>query len=180
MDFSILTEKVANFAPHLGALLGGPAGAGIGALIANKFGTENTPEAIYKAIEADPDAGLKLRQIEADNFKVRGDTLQAMLLAESKSKHTTRPKIAYQAFQVVSAISLLIVFGWVFAVITDNETMVNMIVEGWPFVAAIIFPFIGWLNNYFGVLRKEDKDRLDAATGNIPTGLISTLVKKFK
>ena len=58
-------------APILGGALGGPAGAAVGAMIANQFGIDTpTPDNIMAAIKADPDAALKLREIELRNRSV--------------------------------------------------------------------------------------------------------------
>lgn len=52
-------------APILGGALGGPAGAAVGAMIANQFGIDTpTPDNIMSAIKADPEAALKLREVE--------------------------------------------------------------------------------------------------------------------
>lgn len=52
-------------APILGGALGGPAGAAVGAMIANQFGVDDpTPGNIIAAIKADPDAAMKLREVE--------------------------------------------------------------------------------------------------------------------
>lgn len=67
MKWDEVGKKVADFAPLLGTVLGGPSGAAVGALIAKQFGTENKPDAIAKAIEADPNAALKLREVESNN-----------------------------------------------------------------------------------------------------------------
>lgn len=52
-------------APILGGALGGPAGAAVGAMIANQFGIDTpTPDNIMAAIKSDPEAALKLREVE--------------------------------------------------------------------------------------------------------------------
>ena len=52
-------------APILGGALGGPAGAAVGAMIANQFGIDTpTPDNIMAAIKEDPEAALKLREVE--------------------------------------------------------------------------------------------------------------------
>ena len=67
MDLSDLGAFVADAAPLLGKLLPIP-GAGIaGELIAAKFGTKNEPAAIAEAIKADPNAAMKLAEIESNN-----------------------------------------------------------------------------------------------------------------
>ncbi|MGL4754814.1 MAG: hypothetical protein ACRCXB_20785 [Aeromonadaceae bacterium] len=52
-------------APILGGALGGPVGATVGAWVANQFGVNDpTPANIMAAIKADPDAAMKLREVE--------------------------------------------------------------------------------------------------------------------
>jgi len=111
-----------------------------------------------------------------------GETLRTMLVQDAVNPQSTRPKIAYQGFQVVAAISLIIVATWAYAVITENADMVEKIQTGWPFVAAIVLPFVGWINSYFGKLVVEQRQKLDAATGRTAphgiAGLLSGLVGK--
>lgn len=64
-----VARAVADHAPLLGSALLGPAGATAGSLIASVFGTGNDPDQIAAAIAQDPQAGIKLRQIEADHRK---------------------------------------------------------------------------------------------------------------
>lgn len=66
MDWKEIGLKVASYAPILGTLLG-PGGTAAGAvikLIANTLGVEEKPEAVASAIENNPDALLKLKELE--------------------------------------------------------------------------------------------------------------------
>jgi len=70
MDLSDLAKTVAKFAPALGALLPIPGGAEIGAAIAAAFGGDvKDPQGLSWKIEQDPDAQVKLTQIQA-NLKI--------------------------------------------------------------------------------------------------------------
>ena len=52
-------------APILGGALGGPAGAAVGSWVASQFGVvDPTPTNIMAAIKADPEAAMKLREVE--------------------------------------------------------------------------------------------------------------------
>lgn len=74
INWSKIGNAVASVAPLLGAALGGPGGAALGAIVARELGTEPTPEAVA-AVAINPDGSvnqeltLKLKQIEADNDK---------------------------------------------------------------------------------------------------------------
>lgn len=66
MDWKSIAGDVAKFAPLVGTLIGGPAGASVGAMVASALGTTNDPSAVQQALVTNPDAAVKLRQIEAD------------------------------------------------------------------------------------------------------------------
>ncbi|EGQ8094326.1 hypothetical protein ACT5DV_000874 [Vibrio cholerae] len=53
-------------APLVGSLIGGPAGGTVGVLIADALGVENTPDAIEAELLRNPDALLKIKQMESD------------------------------------------------------------------------------------------------------------------
>lgn len=69
MDWKDLAQTVGKVAPVLGSVLGGPVGAVAGAaggLISALFGddVEATPEAVAAAIKADPEAMIKIKELE--------------------------------------------------------------------------------------------------------------------
>ena len=65
MDWSDVAETVGKIAPAAGGALYGPLGAAVGGVIADKLGVEQSPQAVSQAINADPEAAVKLREIEA-------------------------------------------------------------------------------------------------------------------
>ncbi len=76
MDWKDIAGAVGKAAPLLGTLLGGPAGAAVGGLIASALGTASDPAEVQAAI-ANPDALVKLREIEANNqVRLRELTVQ--------------------------------------------------------------------------------------------------------
>ena len=72
MDWKSLGKTVANAAPVLGAALG-PGGAAVGGIIASVFGVKNEPNAIAKAIEKNPEAAIKLQEIENTHIQKLAD-----------------------------------------------------------------------------------------------------------
>lgn len=66
MDWSDVGKKIISVgAPLLGGSLGDPAGAAIGKVVASQFGlTEASPNKVIEAITADPEARLKLTELE--------------------------------------------------------------------------------------------------------------------
>ncbi len=70
MDWKDVGKTISKAAPILGAVLGGPAGAAAGgaaSLIASLFGCEAKPEEVMKAIQADPESMVKLRELEVQD-----------------------------------------------------------------------------------------------------------------
>jgi len=90
-----IKETVGSVAPMAGALLGGPAGGAVGSMIASALGVENNPDSVAKAIREDPQAAIKLRQIEAQleqtRLEVRGQAVQAEATGESWLQRNWRP-----------------------------------------------------------------------------------------
>ncbi len=70
MTWKDVGNFVANAAPTVGAFLGGPAGAAIGKLVSSALGVDNQPDAVMDALKSNPDALVKVKEIEA-NQKVQ-------------------------------------------------------------------------------------------------------------
>lgn len=70
MQWKDIVGDIAKFAPVAGTIVGGPAGAAVGmvgSLIAHALGVDATPDAVQSAIATDPQAALKLRELELNN-----------------------------------------------------------------------------------------------------------------
>lgn len=59
-----IKKLIGTSAPVIGTLLGGPAGGAVGGLISKVLGVDNTPEAIELALMNNPDALLKIKELE--------------------------------------------------------------------------------------------------------------------
>jgi len=64
MDWKDIAGLVGKAAPILGTLLGGPAGGAVGGIIASALGTGNTADEVAAALQANPDAAVKLRELQ--------------------------------------------------------------------------------------------------------------------
>jgi hypothetical protein len=60
----MLTDILKTMAPGLATLVAGPMGGLAVKAIASKFGVEDTLEAVTAAIQSDPEAAMKLREID--------------------------------------------------------------------------------------------------------------------
>jgi len=90
-----IKDTVGSVAPIAGSLLGGPAGSAVGSMVASALGVSNTPDAVANAIKTDPQAAIKIRQIEAQleqtRLEVRGQAIQAEATGESWLQRNWRP-----------------------------------------------------------------------------------------
>lgn len=76
MDWKDLAGIVGKAAPILGTLIGGPGGAAVGGLIASALGTSNDAEEVGRLLTSNPEAVLKLKELEA-NKEIRFAELAA-------------------------------------------------------------------------------------------------------
>ncbi|CAB4160874.1 hypothetical protein UFOVP764_20 [uncultured Caudovirales phage] len=65
-----LLKLLGNVAPTLATVVAGPLGGAAVSAIAKQFGVENTVEAVTQAIAGDPEAALKLAQIDLEKLKM--------------------------------------------------------------------------------------------------------------
>lgn len=121
--------------------------------------------------------------VQITQIKESNESLRAMLTADAATPHTTRPYIAKHSFHVIAFTIVAVISLWCYGVFLKDKTIVETIVNGWPFLLAAIGPLVVLLHAYFGVLKQEHKNKLDAAgRGKTqPTGLnglLATLMKR--
>lgn len=120
--------------------------------------------------------------VDLSRIKEGNETLRAMLKHDAENPHSTRPAIARGAFRVVAFVCIAVISVWSYAVATGADEMVNAVTGGWPFVAAVITPLVTLLWAYFGVLKQEHKNKLNAAGGASSAGgvvgVLASLLKR--
>ena len=125
---------------------------------------------------------MKEFEVDITQIKESHSTVRAMLEADAATPHTTRPYIAKGSFHVVAFTIIAAVSIWSYGVSTQNAELVKAVMDGWPFILAVIAPLVILLHAYFGVLRQEQKNRLDAAGGSTTPsgimGLVTSLIKR--
>jgi hypothetical protein len=116
--------------------------------------------------------------VEITQIKESHSTVRAMLDSDAKNPQSTRPYIAKGSFHVVAFSIIAVVSVWSYGVISGDSVMVKEVVGGWPFIIAVIGPLVTLLWAYFGILKQEHKNKLDAANGgSTPAGLSGILSK---
>lgn len=94
MNWTDIAGVVGKAAPIVGGLLGGPAGAAVGGLISTALGTAATPDAVSAAILADPQAAIKLKELETNS---RVQLQQLAVTAESNRLQAAAAQYAAEA-----------------------------------------------------------------------------------
>ena len=122
MNWSDIGRVIGNAAPTLGALLGGPAGGAVGALIASALGTTTDPDAVSAALANDPEAMVKVQELQL-NAKVQLQQLAvtaetnrmqaegAQYAAEAADRDSARQLAAQQPHDLVRPILTFTMLG---------------------------------------------------------------------
>lgn len=94
MDWKDLAGVVSKAAPVLGGILGGPAGVAVGGLLATALGTDASPDSVSAAILRDPQAAIKLKELETNS---RVQLQQLAVTAEQNRLQAATAQHASQA-----------------------------------------------------------------------------------
>ncbi len=120
--------------------------------------------------------------VTIEDIKQSHNTVRVMLESDAKNPHSTRPYIAKGSFHVVAFTTIVTISVWAYGVFVQNEGIVSAVMGGWQFVLAVTGPLVTLLWAYFGILKKEHKNKLDAANGSVTppgiAGLVASLFKK--
>ena len=140
MKWSDIGNTIGKVAPMLGTLLApatGGASLAIGALVSSALGVENTPEAVHAELKKNPDALLKLKELEfKEEASIRQHIFDLAKIEQEKylkahdtyqnSNHEMADKIAMQIVKNNLPIIALLVMSnigvvWAFE---DNATLI--------------------------------------------------------
>ncbi|KAB7624339.1 3TM-type holin [Alkalilimnicola sp. S0819] len=95
MDWKDVKAGIGRIAPVLGAAIGGPTGGAVGTLVASALGVDDSPEAVQRAVERDPEAALKLKQLEQEHAReLRRMVLEAEAVHLAQINETIRTEAA--------------------------------------------------------------------------------------
>jgi hypothetical protein len=110
-----LLKLLGNIAPAIATAVAGPAGGAVVSAIAKQFGVADNADAVTQAINADPEAALKLAQINLDEFKIeeantvdaRAMQVAAVQQSDVFSKRFTMYLTIFWSIAAVSYISVI-------------------------------------------------------------------------
>ncbi len=111
MTWQDVGKIASKFAPLVGTALAGPLGTGIGTIIAAEFGVDPVPDKVAQAIQADPQAALKLGEIESNNKLELQKALIAAQVAQMQEE-TKQQQAVNQTMQVEAQSQKWYVAGW--------------------------------------------------------------------
>lgn len=192
MNWSDIGRAVGSAAPMLGTLLGGPAGAAVGALVASALGTRNDPDAVNAALAADPSALARVQELQINakvelqriDAQARLNELQAegaMYTAEASDRDSARKLAAQQPNDIIRpAITLLLILGAFGILIAVFGGYAEGILKDTTaaLTAGTVIGF--WFNElkqtlgfYFGMTRESQKQNAIVTSFAVEPGTVS-------
>lgn len=180
-------------APIIGTLIGGPAGTAVGSLVASALGVENTPQAIKQELKNNPEALVKLKQLEFENqvqlkkivlehasleseerklwVVQQHATMQAELASNDPWVRRWRPTFGY----AVCAAWCLLFFGLAYAMVVHPTVAAELVGS-----VVALTPLFGIALSVLGIsIHKRSVDK-QVQAGKEPVGIVAGLKKTIK
>jgi hypothetical protein len=154
-----LLRLLGNIAPALATVVAGPLGGMAVSAIASKLGVADTVEAVTKAISTDPEAALKLAQIDLEKLKAdyantadaRAMQIAALNQSDVFSKRFTMYLTAFWS------IAAAIYIGFItFSVIPDKNTRFADTILGFILGTVIATMLNFWFGSSIGSKEKGE------------------------
>jgi phage tail tape-measure protein len=158
MKWKDVGKLVGQAAPVLGTALGGPAGGVLGSIIANAFGVEDNPDAVARAVQNDPQAALKLKELVLQNEQLIREHAFKLIDAELKDVQSAREmqSVALSQSDIFSKR-----FVYYFAILWSTAAMA----------------YIGWIT--FGFIPENNIRFADTILGFLLGTVISSIFGYF-
>lgn len=192
MNWSDIGSLVGKAAPLVGTLLGGPAGAAVGAMVANVLGVPNDPESVNSALVGNPEAYARIAELqinakvelqrlavtaEMNRLQAEGaqyaaeaaDRDSARKLAAQQPRDFIRPAITIMLVLGAIGIMVAVLGGWTAETLKDNNSnmMVGIIVGYW------FNEMKQTLGFYFGMTKESQKQNAIVTSFAVEPGTVS-------
>lgn len=138
MNWSDIGNMVGRAAPIVGTLLGGPAGAAVGALVASVLNVPNDPDSVNAALAANPEALARVQELQ---INARVQLEQLAVTAESNRLQAEAAQYSAEAADRDSARKLAAAQPHDFV----RPTLTFIMLGGSLFVVVAVL--IGWAND---------------------------------
>lgn len=154
-----LLKLLGSVAPALATIVAGPLGGAAVSAIASKLGVADTVEAVTKAISADPEAALKLAQIDLDKLKAEyantADARAMQVAALNQSDIFSKRFTMYlTVFWSVAAVAYV---GFItFGVIPDNNVRFADTILGFILGTVVSTVLNFWFGSSIGSKEKAE------------------------
>lgn len=176
MNWSDIGGIVGRAAPIVGTLLGGPAGAAVGSLVASALNVPNDPDAVSVALAGNPDAMVRVQElqltarVELEKLAVQAETVRlqaagAQYAAEAADRDSARQLAAKQPNDIVRpALTFIMLGGSLFVVVSVLIGWANEVIKD-PTAALTVGTVLGlWLGMtkevmgfWFGMTKESQK-----------------------
>ncbi len=176
MNWSDIGGIVGRAAPIVGTLLGGPAGAAVGALVASALNVPNDPDAVNVALAGNPEAMVRIQelqlsaQVELEKLAVQVETVRlqaagAQYSAEAADRDSARKLAASQPRDFVRpTLTFIMLCGSLFVVVAVLIGWANEVIKD-PTAALTVGTVLGlWLGMtkevmgfWFGMTKESQK-----------------------
>ena len=155
-----LLSLLKGFAPALATAVAGPLGGAAVSAIAGKFGVADSVEAVAKAIAGDPDAALKLAEIDLKQFELENEdraSAREMQIAALQQESWFAKNFLY-IFTSLWSIFAMVYFAFVtFGTVAESGVRMADTILG-VLIGTVL---TGFFNFFFGS-SKGSKDKTDA------------------
>ena len=155
-----LLKLLGNIAPALATAVAGPVGGLAVSAIASKLGVEDTVEAVTKAISADPEAALKLAQIDLETLKVQHantSDARAMQVAALNQSDVFSKRFTMYLTTFWSVCAAIYIGFITFSVIPDTNVRFADTILGFILGTVIATMLNFWFGSSIGSKEKDKK-----------------------
>lgn len=176
MNWSDIGGIVGRAAPIVGTLLGGPAGAAVGALVASALNVPNDPDAVNVALAGNPDAMVRITELQtnarlqleqlavtAENNRLQAagaqysaeaaDRDSARQLAAKQPNDMVRPALTFVMLGGSLFVVVAVLIGWATEAIKDPvaSLTIGMVLGLWLGMTKEVMGF------WFGMTKESQK-----------------------
>lgn len=176
MNWSDIGNMVGRAAPIVGTLLGGPAGAAVGALVASALNVPNDPDSVNVAIAANPEALARVQELQinarvqleqlavtAESNRLQAEAAQysaeaadrdsARKLASQQPNDMVRPILTFVMLGGSLFVVVAVLIGWATEAIKDPvaSLTIGMVLGLWLGMTKEVMGF------WFGMTKESQK-----------------------
>jgi hypothetical protein len=155
-----LLRLLGSVAPALTSVVAGPAGGAAVSAIAKVFGVADTVEAVTQAVKADPDAALKLAQIDLETIRVQHantENARAMQIAALTQSDVFSKRFTMYLTSFWSVCAAVYIGFITFSVIPDSNVRFADTILGFILGTVVATMLNFWFGSSIGSKEKDTK-----------------------